>query len=41
MRVPPAPFDDGYYVRGPWATRVGKRKERVPLSLCFIDLQKV
>ena len=39
MRVPPTPFDDGCDVGGPKATRVG-RKARVPLFLCFIDLQK-
>ena len=39
MRVPPTPFDDGYDVRGPKATRVGKESART-LFLCFIDLQK-
>ena len=28
MRVPPTPSDDGYDVRGPKATRVGKESAR-------------
>ena len=28
MRVPPAPFDDGYDVRGAQATKVGKESAR-------------
>ena len=40
MWVPPTQFDDGYDVRKPKATTVG-RKACVPLFLCFVDLQKV
>ena len=49
VRVPPAPFDDGYDVRDPKALRVGKestlatveRKIRTHLDLLsYIDLQK-
>ena len=39
MWIPPTPFDDGYDVRGPKATRV-RKEVRVPLFLCFINLQK-
>ena len=39
MRVPPAPFDDGYDVRGAQLQELG-RKARVPLFLCSVNLQK-
>ena len=39
MRVPPAPFDDGYDFLGSQAARAEK-KVRVSLFLCFIDLRK-
>ena len=33
MRVPPTPFDDGYDVHGPKATRVGKESARTTVSV--------
>ena len=33
MRVPPTPFDDGYDVRGPKATRVGKESARTTVPM--------
>ena len=39
MRVPPAPFDDGYDIHAPKATEVEKENARVPPFLCFIDLR--
>ena len=39
MWVPPTPFDDGYDVCGPKATKVGKESARTTVP-CFIDLQK-
>ena len=39
MRVPPASLNLGYDVRGANIAKSG-RKARVPLCLCFIDLQK-
>ena len=40
MRVQPAPLDDGYDFRGACRLQELGRKARVPLFLCFIDLQK-
>ena len=33
MRVPPTPFDDGYHVWGPKATRVGKESVRTAVPV--------
>ena len=35
MRVPPAPLDDGYDVRGPRATRVGKESALVAVPVFY------
>ena len=40
VRVPPAPFDDEYDVRGEQVKIPGKESARTRLFLCFIDLQK-
>ena len=40
MRVPHATLDDGYMFAARNLEELG-RKARVPLFLCFIDLQKV
>ena len=40
MWVPPTPFDDGYMVFTAQRLQELGRKARVPLFLCFIDLQK-
>ena len=39
MQLPPAPFDDGYDVCGPQATRVGKQIACATAPV-FINLQK-
>ena len=33
MWVPPTPFDDGYDVRGPKATRIGKKSARTTVPV--------
>ena len=33
MRVPPTPFDDGYDVHGPNATKFGKESARITVSV--------